>query len=129
MFELLLQGDRPQKAYDLIAAFKLGGVTAPPTVYRALDALMAAGLVHRIASLNAYVAPGRSDQSGVASYLICDICGEVEELPAPNVPALAQLRREGGFETRSMTIEARGRCGRCREAEPAAPAASPPRFT
>jgi Fur family zinc uptake transcriptional regulator len=49
--ELLLEA--PCKAYDLIAAFREAGqVTSPPTVYRALDFLIAVGLAHHVVSEN-----------------------------------------------------------------------------
>src|SRR5437879_13158122 len=54
--ELLLESGGPVKAYDLMGRFQEGVTTAPPTVYRALDALVELGLAHKIASLNAYTA-------------------------------------------------------------------------
>jgi Fur family zinc uptake transcriptional regulator len=52
VLELLLEGDGPLKAYDLIAAFGEGGEPAkPPTVYRALEFLERLGFAHRIESL------------------------------------------------------------------------------
>ena len=56
MLELVWQGHAAVKAYDLLAELdRQGGAAKPPTVYRALDFLMAHGLVHRLESLNAYV--------------------------------------------------------------------------
>src|ERR1700744_3224969 len=48
MLGLLLKADAPVKPYDLIRILQDEGQVAPPTVYRALDALAEAGLVHRI---------------------------------------------------------------------------------
>ena len=57
VLELLWESGRPTGAYELIEAVKLGASrpVGPPTVYRALEFLMAQGLVSRIESLNAYV--------------------------------------------------------------------------
>ncbi len=101
---LVLQADGPVKAYDLIASFGVAPAK-PPTVYRALEFLMSAGLVHRIESLNAYV-PCRGHGSHTAAFLICDGCGHVEEqiLPAPTTP---------NFNPDRWVIEAHGRCAAC----------------
>jgi Fur family zinc uptake transcriptional regulator len=104
--ELVLQADGPIKAYDIMAVF--GPAPAkPPTVYRALEFLVRAGLVHRIESLNAYV-PCRGHGTHTAAFLICDGCGHVEEqmLPAPPTPH---------FTPNRWVIEAHGQCAGCRQ--------------
>jgi Fur family zinc uptake transcriptional regulator len=111
--ELLVQAGGPMKAYDLLDAFKAGGSTAPPTVYRALDALVDIGLAHRIPSINAYVACHREDDGHAASFLICDCCGSVEEVPAPANAIRAAIARQSRFQPQALMIEARGRCERC----------------
>src|SRR5690606_10698879 len=54
---LVWQSHRPMGAYDLLdtLAREDDRRPAPPTVYRALDFLQEHGLVHRIASLNAFI--------------------------------------------------------------------------
>lgn len=102
--ELVLMADGPIKAYDMIAAFGTAPAK-PPTVYRALDFLVSAGLVHRIESLNGYV-PCRGHGAHTAAFLICDGCGHVEEqvLPAPQTPH---------FTPNRWVIEAHGHCAAC----------------
>jgi Fur family transcriptional regulator, zinc uptake regulator len=112
-FELLLEAGGPIKAYDLIAQFKTGAQTAPPTVYRALEALVGLGLVHRIASLNAYTACHLDAEGHSASFLICDCCGAAEEIAAPTGDVLDAIRTQSGFEPAHITIEAHGRCQHC----------------
>jgi Fur family transcriptional regulator, zinc uptake regulator len=116
VLELLLEADAPLKAYDLIAAFGAAGEPAkPPTVYRALEFLERLGFAHRIESLNAYV-PCRLEGAGhQAAFLICDCCGAAEEFEPDLSPALAAARA-AGYDARSVTLEARGRCPACREA-------------
>src|SRR3954453_3718975 len=56
VLELIWRSHEPIGAYALLD--RLGrerGRVAPPTVYRALEFLIAHGLVHRIASLNAFI--------------------------------------------------------------------------
>ncbi len=110
-FELLVAAGAPVKAYDLMARFKEGATTAPPTIYRALDALVAMGLAHRIASLNAYIACHGAGADHAASFLICDCCGAVEEIGQPAASLFQAFGRQSAFRT--QTLEAHGRCGRC----------------
>ena len=56
VLELVLGAGRPLGAYELLDALRReGGGAGPPTVYRALEFLVAHGLVHRIETLHAFV--------------------------------------------------------------------------
>jgi Fur family zinc uptake transcriptional regulator len=111
--ELLLQAGVPVKAYDLIDGFKADGATTPPTVYRSLDALVDAGLAHRIPSLNAFVACRHPHTPHAASFLICDLCRSVEEVTAPREAILAAFRESSFFRPSGLVVEIYGRCERC----------------
>jgi Fur family zinc uptake transcriptional regulator len=113
VLELLLEGDGPLKAYDLIAAYGDGGEPAkPPTVYRALEFLERLGFAHRIESLNAYV-PCRLDAQGhAAAFLICDCCGAAEEFEPDFAPGRAAAEARG-YAVSTVTLEARGLCPAC----------------
>lgn len=114
VLELLLTSEGPLKAYDLIAAFGEAGEPAkPPTVYRALEFLERLGFAHRIESLNAYV-PCRIEGGHAAAFLICECCGAAEEFDPDFGPQLEAAAR-AGYSVRSVTLEARGLCGACRE--------------
>jgi len=112
--ELLLEAGGPVKAYDLLAQFKEGGQTAPPTVYRALDTLVSLGLAHRIASLNAYTACHLTAEGHSPSFLICDCCGAAEEFDTPTGEVLAAIRAHSAFQPAHIAVEAHGRCATCR---------------
>jgi len=112
-FQLLLEADGPVKAYDLMARFGDGAPVAPPTVYRALDALVAQGLAHRIASLNAYTACHLHGGDHTASFLICDCCGAAEEISAPVGALLDGIKARSGFKPDHVTVEAHGKCEAC----------------
>ena len=84
----LSEAHRPLSAYDLLDRLRPTGVAAPLTVYRALDKLIASGRVHRIESLNAFVACRKAEHHHAAdhnelrravAFTICDRCGTVEE--------------------------------------------------
>ena len=113
--ELLLVSGQPMKAYDLIASFGAEGQPAkPPTVYRALDFLEKQGFVHRIESLNAYVACHHGDRAHAAAFLICDCCGasaEIEPVAGQEINAIGERT---GFLVQALTIEAHGLCKACR---------------
>ncbi len=116
VLELLLAVGEPMKAYDLIAQFGVDGRPAkPPTVYRSLDFLEREGLVHRIASISAYVACAGHEGSHAAAFLICDCCGTTQEIPAGVAEPLQQAAREAGYALERTTLEAHGRCPDCRD--------------
>ena len=62
---------RPLSAYELIEKVRVKGVSAPPTVYRALQRLIDDGLAHRLESLNAFVACEHPHHQGKAVFAIC----------------------------------------------------------
>ena len=114
---------RPLGAYDIAEALAEGrGRLAPITIYRALDFLIAQGLVHRLASRNAFVAcPHGHASRDLVAFLICEACGGVDELsPAGLRRAVSHLLQEQGFEPQLQVLEISGRCAHCRA--PAAPA-------
>ena len=111
-YELLLERGGPVKAYDLLAHLKQGAAK-PPTIYRALDALVAMGLVHRIASLTSFIACSGAGHEHAASFVLCDCCGTVEEVQVSKKGMAEALRREIGFEATAITIEAHGLCRHC----------------
>lgn len=122
VLELIWAEHRPVGAYDLLAALARDGqAAAPPTVYRALDFLLAQGLVHRIESLNAFVGcpePGRPHRG---QFLICEACGRSAEIRDRRVDSAIRRNAEGaGFALSRTTIEAHGLCPDCRDGDASA---------
>ena len=109
----------PLKAYELLAQLKTRGVKAPMTVYRALDRLEGRGLVHKLDGLGAFVVCNHDAPHAAQTFLVCDGCAGVTELPASqDVDAMdpSRLRRmasDSGFVMESARLEIRGRCGDC----------------
>lgn len=112
VLELLFESGQPVKAYDLMAAYQPGSPAKPPTVYRALEFLERQGLVHRIQSLNAYVACRRGEVH-TAAFLICDCCGATSEVEPAAAKAMAEQATKAGFALRAVTVEANGLCAAC----------------
>jgi Fur family zinc uptake transcriptional regulator len=117
VLELICASHVPVGAYHLME--QLGGASdrraAPPTVYRALDFLMEHGLIHRINSLNAYVACFGPHRPHDACLLICEQCRTVEEVEADGLRrAIHRKGADAGFAVRGQTIEVTGLCRACR---------------
>lgn len=110
----LRQANAPLTAYQLLGRMQTErGAIAPPTVYRALKGLELAGLVCRVETLRAWT-PVAKARPGVV--VICDDCGTVRSMAAPDV--LETLQRSlaaEGFAKARQTIEVHGRCGGCAE--------------
>lgn len=105
-------------AYDIIERMASHGPRpAPITVYRALEFLLAHGLVHKIESRNAFVACSHVHENQPAAMLICETCGLVAELDVPDAFASlkASARGQGFVESRTM-VEITGLCSACARA-------------
>ena len=105
----------PVKAYDILQKMhKDNPKTAPPTVYRALDFLMEAGLVHKIESLNAYMGCGAPSEPHIGQFFICEECGAVAEINEPKITQLInQEAKQLGFHSQHQVIEIKGHCPEC----------------
>ena len=105
-------------AYDIIERMaEHGPRPAPITVYRALDFLLAHGLVHKIESRNAFVACSHSHEGQPAALLICETCGTVAELDAPEIfERIAEKAKAQKFSPAHTMIEMSGTCGACARA-------------
>src|SRR6202023_2873683 len=111
VLQALLSSHRPPGAHGVIEQLaKSMTRPAPITVYRALDFLMENGLVHRIASRNAFLACAHDhDETSMVAFLICDHCGSVAELPAaPVAQSLNAAARGNGFPPKLSLVETRG---------------------
>ena len=119
VLQALLASHRPLGAYELIDALaKSMSRPAPITVYRALEFLMANGLVHRIESRNAYLACAQShDDAAMVAFLICERCGAVGEIAAaPVAKSLNAAARASGFAPKLSVLEISGLCAHCQKA-------------
>lgn len=113
VYDLLLNAQKPLGAYDLLRRFAPGGrPPGPPVVYRALESLMRAGLVHRVVSADKFIACANPGSPHAAAFLICDCCGCADEVAEPEFrPALGIGDR---FKVQTVLLELHGRCGSCR---------------
>lgn len=116
VLRLLWASHRPLGAYQLQDQLaKISGKSiAPPTIYRAVEFLLKVGLIHRIASLNAYIGcpfPG-SEHSNL--FLICTDCGCVAEVADKGINGqLSDISEKTNFTLQDQSLELYGLCPNC----------------
>lgn len=117
ILELVWANHRPVGAYVLLEMLRdQAGRVAPATVYRALDFLQEQGLVHRLASLNAFIGCAFPGAPHTGQFLICTGCQELAELDDRKVTAaLSKSAAASGFSISHTTVEVLGLCPHCRE--------------
>jgi len=119
VLKLLLERGGSAKAYDLHDDMRNAhGRVAPMTVYRALDFLMQMQLVHRVDSLNVFIACSHDDTTlpdhGHDSLmLVCTACDKVVEQPAHEVAHQLSTELNERFGFAAQAIEAKGLCKEC----------------
>lgn len=105
-------------AYDILDRLAQKGTRlAPISIYRSIDALMDAGVIHRLESKNAYFACRRHEHGGKGRpiFLSCENCGAVTEVSAqPIFDAIKSLAETAGFEPKVKFVEVSGLCSECK---------------
>lgn len=123
VLDVLVQHAKCLSAYDIRDALRPGNPKlAPMTIYRALDALIEKGKVHRLESRNAFVACQSAAHTQPVILSVCDACGAVEEAAAPNIfDAVGMIAAQTGFTPKRRVLEVTGECGTCTAHTEAAP--------
>lgn len=118
VFEEIAQTTASVGAYEVLDRLaKKGTRLAPISVYRALDALLEAGVVHRLESKNAYFACSRLHQPRTGRrpmFLSCETCGTVLETDGEDIfKSIDHTARGAHFEPRVKFVEVSGTCQDC----------------
>ncbi|MGB3834930.1 MAG: Fur family transcriptional regulator [Mesorhizobium sp.] len=120
VLDALSRTEGPLSAYSLLDQLRAHGFRAPLQVYRALDKLIEYGLVHRLESINSFVACAHphdhalGHKHGPIAFAICDACGQVDEFSDAVVEKrLRNWASEHSFRLSKTTIEMRGTCANC----------------
>lgn len=118
VLEIIAGADKPATAYEILDALgKKIKSPKPPTVYRALESLSEHGFIHRIESLNAYIACGEGHRHQGSQFMICDSCGHVEEIHLCSVPdSLQKQAAAKDFTIKYWNVELHGQCAQCSDA-------------
>lgn len=112
----LTRSEGPASAYTLLDTLHADGFRAPLQVYRALEKLIEYGLVHRLESLNSFVACAHphDHKHGLVAFAICESCGQVDEFSDATVEKrLKHWANDHAFKLAKTTIEMRGTCANC----------------
>jgi len=118
VFHALTNAAQPLSAYTILDHVRPEGVRAPLQVYRALEKLIELGVVHRIDSLNAFMACRQPDCASHAclAFTICEKCGMVSEVAGHKLDhEIGLTARRAGFALSGSTVELRGICEPCRQ--------------
>ena len=104
-------------AYEVLDRLaKEGERLAPISVYRAIDALVAAGIVHRFESRNAFFACHAGHQQRQL-VLACERCSSVAEADGASVfAAIDEVAEAASFtpsSAKGAVVEVWGLCGNC----------------
>lgn len=115
VFDIIASAPKPLGAYDVLE--KLGQYIdnpKPPTAYRAIDFWVEHGFVHKIESLNAFVACHAGHNHVGSQYMICENCHDVEEIHLCSMPPkLSEKIAEKGFQQHYWNVEIHGICQQC----------------
>ncbi|MTH95819.1 Fur family transcriptional regulator [Roseibium sp. RKSG952] len=116
VLDILRRRHGPVSAYDVLETLrKTHKNISPTTIYRALSALTKSGQVHRVESLNAFIACQCERHQHASILSICEQCGSVEESVDPDlVKGLSSVICKSGFSPMRHVIEVLGTCGSCR---------------
>lgn len=116
VLDVLERSSAPRSAYAILDELRPQGLRAPLQVYRALDKLCSSQLVHRVESLNAFVAcsHGHKAAPGLVVFAICEHCGStLEAVDEALQKRLFSLLEGRNFRPGSAALEVRGVCENC----------------
>ncbi len=119
---ILLQANKAISAYELMALFKnkFKQKLAPMSVYRVLNFFESIHLVHKLNTINKYIACAHMDceqSHQLAQFLVCQQCQHVEEVNTHtfNLENIVQSVEQHNYQLVSPHIELNCICHDCLE--------------
>ena len=120
ILSLLLENDAPSTAYQLLDQLRETYLpnAQPPNIYRALEFLLDAGLIHRLEANNTYIACDHIQCSHAhlpTQFLLCERCGAATEttMKAEQIQAMQASAKQYGFKLSERSLELHGVCKKC----------------
>jgi len=118
VLDVLQREKGPLSAYTILDRLREKGLKAPLQIYRALNKLTEIGRVHRLESVNAFVACQHFDEekhnSSLIAFVICKKCGTVIEFQDDEIAARVKAQMELlHFLAQGTTLEINGLCRHC----------------
>jgi len=114
VFRQIAGSHRAVGAYEVLDRLAAKGERlAPISVYRAIDALVSAGIVHRFESRNAFFACSGAHAMR-RLVLACETCGLVAEVDGAKVfAAIDKQASTASFAAEGAVVEVWGLCANC----------------
>ena len=114
VYDKIYHSDSATSAYSLLDQLHGDGFRAPTQIYRVLNQLLERRLIHRVESLNAYVACRQQHDLGNTAFTVCEECGSVEELESAGIVArLREDAEKSKFSLKQAVVELKGKCNVC----------------
>lgn len=115
VLHIITTSHKPLSAYDILG--RLGEMLnnpKPPTAYRAIEFWQKHGFIHRLESLNAYVACQAGHRHAGSQFMICEGCGIVIETHLCHLPqSLEKAATAQNFTPTRWSLELHGQCHNC----------------
>ena len=120
VMNLLSKAKGPLSAYQILYDLNDHGFRGPTQVYRVLDKLLELGMVHRIESMNSFVACRQEKchekNKEINLFTICKICGSVQELLSNGLKNIVKsLSKDNNFLLKNSVLELNGVCSKCKD--------------
>jgi len=120
VMNLLSEAKGPLSAYQILYDLNDQGFRGPTQVYRVLEKLLELRRVHRIESMNAFVACQQEKchekNKEVNLFTICKICGDVQELLSNGLKNIVKsLSKDNNFLLKSSVLELNVVCSKCKD--------------
>ncbi len=115
LLSLLARAERPMSAHEIKAKWKRGRIDLV-TLYRALDALVAATLARRVDLRHGHIDYEINRSGNHHHHLVCTGCGVIEEVtacPGKNLGELALARSAKFASLEEHALEFFGTCKAC----------------
>ncbi|RCL00083.1 MAG: zinc uptake regulator [Candidatus Tokpelaia sp. JSC189] len=116
VLDLLLAEKTALSAYTILDRLRIKGFRAPLQVYRALEKLIKLGLVHRLESLNAFIACSRPEceEHSLIAFVICRKCSNIIEFDNGVIDDNVKKHMQTiNFWPQDTILEIRGICAGC----------------
>jgi Fur family transcriptional regulator, zinc uptake regulator len=109
---VLKQQHKPLSAYDILDQLHGTKIRAAVQVYRSTGKLTELGFIHRLESLNAFVACDCAHAKSSPGFMLCTCCGDVREFDAGKTVSAAKSEAKG-FRIQTPNVELKGLCSQC----------------
>ncbi|MED7787691.1 transcriptional repressor [Francisella sp. 19X1-34] len=113
VLQVIMQQTMPIAAYDILKILSIKKEVKPPTIYRAIDFWSKHGFIHRVESLNSYIACDLNHKHQGTQVIICDNCGMTKEICLNDFQIVNKVQSLESFKVKNWNVEIHGLCQEC----------------